>query len=115
MLTSAAIGMAGYGAFEVLAGLFDLIARRQLEVVADLAAVLFGLLLILAAAFVRVRIPGGLALAIGGLLGLQALAIHQAAHLTGVVALAPQLARGVFAALLVALAYLSKPEQPPST
>jgi hypothetical protein len=104
MLTSATIGMAGYGAYEAAAGLLDLIGRHHLEVLADVAAILFGTLLVLAAAFVRVRLPGGLALAIGALLGLQALAIHSAAHLTGVVTLAPQLARGAFATLLVALA-----------
>jgi len=113
MLTSAAIGMAGYGVYEAAVGVFDLIGGHHLEVVADVAAILFGTLLVLAAAFVRVRLPGGLALAIGALLGLQALAIHSAAHSTGVVTLAPQFARGAFAALLVALAHLSGPERAP--
>jgi hypothetical protein len=46
---------------------------------------LFGALLVLAAAFVRVRLPGGVAFAIGAMLGLQALAVHDAVHLgTGV-------------------------------
>ncbi len=114
MLTSAAIGMAGYGVYEAVAGILDLLGTHRLEILADLATILFAVLLILAAAFVRVRIPGGLALAIGALLGLQALAIHRAAHMTGVVTLAPQLARGAFAALLVALAHLSGPERPPA-
>ena len=113
MLTSAAIGMAGYGAFEAAAGLIDLIGRHRLEIVADLASILFGTLLVLAAAFVRVRLPGGLALAIGALLALQALAIHQAAHVAGAVTLTPQLVRGGFAALLVALAHLSGQERTP--
>jgi hypothetical protein len=112
MLTTAAIGMAGYGAFEAAAGVFDLIGRHRLEIVADLASLLFGTLLVLAAAFVRVRLPGGLALAIGALLALQALAIHHAAHVAGAVTLAPQLVRGGFAALLVALAHFGDDEQP---
>ena len=41
----------------------------------------------------------------GTVLGLQALAIHDAVHLTGQVALAPQIARGVFALALVLLAW----------
>jgi hypothetical protein len=116
MLTSAALGMAGYGAYEAAVGVLDLIGigGHHLEVVADVGAILFGTLLVLAAAFVRVRLPGGLALAIGAVLGLQALAIHRTAHVAGVVTLAPQLARGAFAALLVALAHLSGPEQTPS-
>lgn len=105
MLTGAAIGMVGYGVYAAAEGLIDLFGRHRLEVLADVAALLFGLLLMLAAAFVRVLLPGGLDLAIGALLALQALAIHNAAHYYGTVALAPQLARAAFAALLVALAY----------
>jgi hypothetical protein len=113
MLTAATIGMAGYGVYEVMAGLLDLVTGHRLEIVADLASVVFGVLLVLAAAFVRVRIPGGLLFAVGALLGLQALAIHRAAHLTGVVTPAPQLARGAFAALLVALALAGPPDRAP--
>ncbi len=113
MLTAATIGMAGYGAFEAVVGLVDLVGGHRLEIVAALAAILFGALLVLAAAFVRVRLPGGLALAIGALLALQALAIHSAAHFNQVVTLGPQLVRGAFAALLVALAYLGSPERTP--
>ena len=54
---------------------------------------MFGGLLALAAAFVRVRLPGGLAFAIGAMLGLQALAVHDAAHLGG--GIEPQLARAL--------------------
>ncbi len=113
MLTAATIGMAGYGAFEAVAGLVDLVGGHHLEIVADLAAILFGALLVLSAAFVRVRLPGGLALAIGALLALQALAIHSAAHGGHVVTLGPQLARGAFAALLVALAHLGGQQRTP--
>ncbi len=106
MLTAATLGMAAYGAYSIVAGVIDLIFRSRLEVVADLALVAFGLLLLLAAAFVRVLIPGGLALALGALLGLHALSIHNSAHISGSVALAPQLARAGFAAAMLALAYL---------
>ena len=104
MLTAATIGMAGYGVYEMVVGVLDLVSGHHLEIVADLASIVFGMLLVLAAAFVRVRVPGGLLLAVGALLGLLALAIHRAAHLTGTVTLPPQFARGAFAALLVALA-----------
>jgi hypothetical protein len=106
MLTAATLGMAIYGAYSIVAGLLDLVLRSRLEVLADLGVVLFGLMLLLAAAFVRVLIPGGLALAIGALLGLQALSIHSDVHVAGSLALAPQLVRGGFAAVLVGLAYL---------
>ncbi|MDE3153979.1 MAG: hypothetical protein KGN76_02705 [Acidobacteriota bacterium] len=105
MLTAAALGMAGYGAYSIGWAILDLLRGARLEWWAELALVLFGLLLILSAAFVRVMLPGGLAFALGSLLGLQALAIHDAAHLTGQVALAPQIARGVFALALVLLAW----------
>jgi hypothetical protein len=59
----------------------------------------FGLLLVLAAAFVRVRMPGGLAVAISAMLALQALAVHTAAHLES--GLVPQIGRGVLAFFLV--------------
>ena len=56
-------------------------------------------LLVLAAAFVRVRMPGGLAVAISAMLALQALAVHTAAHLES--GLVPQIGRGVLAFFLV--------------
>jgi hypothetical protein len=62
----------------------------------------FGVLLALAAAFVRVRLPGGLAFAIGAMLGLQALAVHDASHLGG--GGAPQVVRALIAVVLVAMA-----------
>jgi hypothetical protein len=106
MLTAATLGMAMYGVYSVVAGLLDLILHSRLEVLADLGVVLFGLVLLLAAAFVRVLIPGGLALAIGALLGLQALSIHNDVHVAGSLALAPQLVRGAYALVLIVLAYL---------
>lgn len=105
MLTAATLGMIGYGLYAVVAGLADLLGPRTFELIIDLARMAFGLVLVVAAAFVRVMMPGGLALAMGTMLGLQALAIHNAAHAYGHVRLAPQVAQGAFAAGLVALAY----------
>ena len=103
MLTVAALGMFSYGTYEVGWAVVDLIRGARLELWAELGLMLFGLLLMLAAAFVRVRLPGGLPFAIGALLGLQALAVHSAAHLNA--GLAPQIGRGILAGVLVGLAY----------
>jgi hypothetical protein len=105
MLTAATLGMVLYGVYSILAAIVDLIWRSRLEAIACLAEVAFGLLLMLSAAFVRVRMPGGLALALGALLGLQALAIHTDVHLTGSVAVTFQMLRGGIAVLLVGLAF----------
>jgi hypothetical protein len=104
VLTLATLGLAGYGVAAVGLAVADLLAGSSVELVANLAQIVLGLLLLLSAAFVRVRIPGGLALALSGLLGLQALALHAAAHRYGTVALAPQVALGLFALALVGLA-----------
>jgi hypothetical protein len=103
LLTIAALGMFSYGLYEVLWAAVDLIRGARLELWAELGLIVFGCLLGLAAAFVRVRLPGGLAFAIGALLGLQALSVHDAAHLDA--GLTPQIGRGVLAAVLVVLAY----------
>ncbi len=105
MLTTATLGMAGYALYSIAAGVADLVVWSRLEIVADVALVGFGLLLLLAAAFVRAMIPGGLALALGALLALQALAIHNSGHVSGSVALAPQLMRAAVGVTLVALAF----------
>ena len=102
MLTAAALGMFGYGVYAIGWAAVDLIRGARLELWAELGMIAFGGLLALAAAFVRVRLPGGLAFAIGAMLGLQALAVHDAAHLGGGVA--PQIARASIAIVLVALA-----------
>jgi hypothetical protein len=106
MLSLASLGMAFYGLWEAARAAADLVGPRALEFLADAATLGLGAILVLAAAFVRVRMPGGLALAIGALLGLQALALHSAAHLEGEVTLLPQVFRGAFAAILVLLAFL---------
>ena len=104
MLTASAIGMAGYGAYEAITGVMDLVGRGRLELWAELALVLFGVLLVVAAAFVRVLLPGGFELALGAILALQALAIHNAVHFYETPTLIPHIARGVFGATLIALA-----------
>lgn len=104
MLTAAALGMFAYATYSVVWAVVDLIRGARLEVWAELAIIVFGLLLALSAAFVRVRLPGGVAFALGSMFGLQALAVHTAAHTgSGVM---PQLLRGIYAAALVALAHL---------
>ena len=105
MLSAAALGMAGYGLYSAGLGLAGLVGFVPLEVWANLGLIGLGLLLMLSAAFVRVRLPGGLALAISALLGLQALALHNDLHFFGRSAPVMQAARGAFAALLIALAY----------
>jgi hypothetical protein len=105
MLTAAALGMVGYGLYSAGLGLAGLLGFVPLEVWANLGLIVLGLLLMLSAAFVRVRMPGGLALALSALLGLQALALHNDLHFFGATMPVMQVARGAFAALLAALAY----------
>src|SRR4249919_3242605 len=102
VLTIASLGMFLYGIYSIGWAVADLLRGARLELWAELGLVAFGALLALAAAFVRVRLPGGLAFAIGAMLGLQALAVHDAVHLGGGVA--PQLVRGAIALTLIALA-----------
>ena len=102
MLTIASLGMFVYGIYSVGWAAADVVRGARLELWAELGLMAFGALLALAAAFVRVRLPGGLAFAIGAMLGLQALAVHDAVHLGG--GIAPQLVRGSIAIVLVAIA-----------
>ena len=102
MLTAAALGMFSYGLYSAGWAVVDLFRGARLELWAELGLIVFGGLLALAAAFVRVRLPGGLAFAIGAMLGLQALAVHAAAHLGG--GIEAQLARASIAIVLVAMA-----------
>ena len=103
MLTAAALGMFAYGTYSAGWAAIDLVRGARLELWAELGLMVFGVLLSLAAAFVRVRLPGGLAFAAGAMLGLQALAVHDAVHLgTGI---GPQLAGGVFCLTLAGLAH----------
>lgn len=106
MLSVAAVGMFSYGAYSIGWALVDLIRGAHLEIWAELGLLVFGLLLIVSAALVRVRMPGGLVAAIGALLGLQALAVHNAVHLGSGVA--PQVGRAMLAATLVVVAQLAE-------
>ncbi|MGE5359230.1 MAG: hypothetical protein ACM3NQ_09445 [Bacteroidales bacterium] len=110
MLTAATLGLAGYGIYSVIVDAIDLFTRTRVEVWADLLGIVFGLLLLLSAAFVRVLMPGGLALALGALLGLQALSVHGASHTPVGLTLLPQLVRGLFALLLLGMAYVGAKE-----
>jgi len=116
MLTAAALGMAGYGLYSAGLGLAGLLGLVPLEFWANLGLVGLGLLLLLSAAFVRVRLPGGLALAISATLSLQALALHNDLHFFGRTLPVMQVARAALASLLVALAYWGgrKAERPDS-
>jgi hypothetical protein len=110
MLTMASLGMCLYGMYSVGWAALDLIRGARLELWAEIGLIVFGALLMLASAFVRVRLPGGLAFALGALLGLQALAVHNAAHLdTGV---QPPFVQGVLALVLVLTAWFSAPTSP---
>ena len=102
VLTVATLGLFAYGVYSTVWPLVDLLRGARLELWAELGLMLFGLLLTLSAAFVRVRLPGGIALALGAMLGLQALAVHSAVHLAN--GLAPQIGRAVLAVALLALA-----------
>jgi hypothetical protein len=110
LLTIASLGMFLYGIYSVGWAAADLIGGARLELWAELGLVAFGALLALAAAFVRVRLPGGLAFAIGAMLGLQALAVHDAVHLGGGVS--AQIVRGSIAIVLIALALSDAPPSP---
>jgi hypothetical protein len=110
-LTAATLGMVGYGLYAVVIGVAGLLRLHELEVLANLGSIFFGLLLILAAAFVRRLVPGGLAFAVAAMLGLQALALHAAVHLYGDPLPARQVAIALVAALLVALAHVGARRQ----
>jgi hypothetical protein len=99
VLTLATLGMFAYGTYSAAWAVVDVVRGARIELWAEALIVLFGVLLILAAAFVRVRMPGGLAVAISAMLALQALEVHTAAHLES--GLIPQVGRAVLAFFLV--------------
>jgi hypothetical protein len=103
MLTLATLGMLSYGTYSLAWAVVDIVRGAHLEAWAEAGLIIFGLLLVLSAAFVRVGLPGGLAAAIGSMLGLQALAVHNAVHLGD--GLPPQIARGAVALVLIGLAW----------
>ena len=105
MLSLAVLGMAVYGLYSTGLGVTDLFDVFGLDWWADLMLIGLGLLLILASAFVRVLIPGGLALAASALLGLQALSLHNDVHFYGAILVLPQVVRGLLGAGLLAMAF----------
>ena len=104
MLRAAAFGMLIYGVHDIIVSAADLIGSGMLEWWANLWRMLSGGVLALAAVLVRVSLPGGLALAVSGLLALQSISLHNDPHVYGELLLTPQLTRGAFGALLVAMA-----------
>jgi len=112
MLTAATLGLAAYGVYSVGLGVVDLFRSPGLDWWADVALIVLGVVLLLSSAFVRVRMPGGIALALSGLLALQALSLHNDLHFYGDILVAPQILRGLMAGGLAALAYFgAKAEQ----
>jgi len=105
MLSLASLGMAVYGLYSAGLGVADLFGVVGLDWWADLTLVGLGLLLMLASAFVRVLMPGGLALAASAVLGLQALSLHNDFHFYGAILGAPQVARGMLGGGLLVMAY----------
>jgi hypothetical protein len=105
MLTAATLGLAAYGVYSAGFGAVDLFRSPGLDWWADVALIGLGLVLLIASAFVRVRLPGGLALALGALLALQALSLHNDMHFYGAILVAPQVVRGVAAGALAGLAF----------
>ena len=82
MLTIATVGMAGYELYSPGSGLLDLLFISRLALLAILSSIFLGAMLVLAGLFIRVGLPGSLALALAALFGLQLLALHNAAPLT---------------------------------
>ena len=105
MLRVAALGMFLYGLHEVVVGSADLIGAGTLEWWANVWRMLAGAILMFAAVLVRVSMPGGLALAVAALLGLQSISLHNDPHFYGRLLLVPQAMRAIFSATLIALAY----------
>lgn len=105
MLIAAALGMFLYGLHDVTVGAADIVGANTLEWWANVWRILAGAMLMLAAALVRVSMPGGLALAVAAILGLQAISLHNDPHFYGRLLLLPQVMRAVFSITLVALAY----------
>ena len=107
--------MTGYGLYALGAGLVDLFGPSQLTWMANLIAIALGAMLVVAGVFVRVGLPGSLALALTALFGLQSLSLHSAAPLYGQVAPEPQIALALFGALLVGLAHSVRLRPVPQT
>jgi hypothetical protein len=111
MLTVATLGLAAYGVYSAGLGVVDLFRSPGLDWWADIGLIVLGLLLLLSSAFVRVRLPGGLALAVGAMLALQALSLHDDMHFYGAILVWPQVLRGVVGSSLAVLAFFGTIEE----
>ena len=108
MVTIAALGMAAYGVHEIGVAVANITGTSTLEGWAIAALFVLGALLVLAGLLVRLRVPGALAAALGSLLGLQGLALHNVVHLSATpAAIRPHVIRAAIGALLVSLAWLA--------
>ena len=96
--------MSLYGTYSIGWAANDLYQGKQLELWAACTLIGFGLLLGVAALVTNARIPGGLPIAAAALLGLQALDVHNAAHLG--TPLGTQFTRALFSFALLAAAFL---------
>ncbi len=103
VLNGSTLLMSLYGTYSIGWAANDLFQRHQVESWAAWAVIAFGVLLVLAALVTRSRVPGGLPMAAAALLGLQALDVHNAAHLE--TPLWAQLGRAVVGGLLLGLAF----------
>ena len=115
MLTIAALGMVLYGVHEIGVAVRNLIGASSLEAWAGGALLVLGALLVISGCLVRLRIPGGLAAALGSLLALQALALHNSVHLSATPdAVGPHAIRAAVAAGLLVCAWIGdRPAEKP--
>ena len=104
MLTFAALAMSLYAVYSMGWAAIDLFRGAQLETWAEVGLIGFGALLAFASIVVRARIPGGLAFTVAALLGLQALDVHNAAHLDTPLGL--QVARAAFGLVVAAAVWI---------
>lgn len=106
LLSLSVTGMAGYALYSAGLGTYDVLLAHRLDLWADIALALAGLALGAAAVLVRLQVPGGLALALGAMLALQGLALHNDLHWYGHISVVSQVGRGVFALALAVLAHM---------
>ncbi len=116
MLTAATVLMAAYGLYSAGLGLAVVLGLVALEWWAGAALALFGVVLALAGLLVRVKFPGSFPLALGAMLALQALSLHNDTHFYGrIVPLfqAGRAALGVFILLVAVAGRLGERENRP--
>ncbi|MEQ1868990.1 MAG: hypothetical protein ABL961_03085 [Vicinamibacterales bacterium] len=95
--------MSLYGTYSMGWAVNDLYQGRQIEAWAEAGMAGFGLLLAIGALIARTGVPGGLPITAAGLLGLQAVDVHNAAHLDTPLWL--QVVRALVSATLLAMAF----------